>query len=254
SAISLPTDLWIPSSDRVKPQFGIQYAAGYFRNFLDNAYETSLEVYYKEMKHQVEYREGFLPENTVNDNVDNNFVFGKGWSYGTELFLKKSKGKFGGWIGYTLAWTKRNFPDLNLGKTYYAHFDRRHDISVVLTFEAGKRWTLGATWVYATGNLNTFPQRLFVLSNGDIVEDYGGQRNNYRLPSYHRLDVSATLKNKPGKKFKSSWNFSVFNVYNRYNPYIIYFDKKIEGETIGIEAKQISLFPILPSVTYNFTF
>ncbi|MBK6445422.1 MAG: TonB-dependent receptor [Bacteroidetes bacterium] len=254
SGISLPTDTWIPSTDKVKPQFGTQYALGYFRNFKNNTYETSLEVYYKEMKNQVEYEEGFLPENTVNDNIDNNFVYGKGWSYGAELFLKKAKGNFSGWIGYTIAWTKRQFDDLNQGKTFYAKYDRRHDVSVVMTYELGNRWVFGATWIYATGNLNTFPQRLYVLSNGNVVEDYGGQRNNYRLPSYHRLDISATIKSKPGKKFESSWNFSIFNVYNRYNPYIIYFDKKFEENSIEIQAKQISLFPMIPSVTYNFKF
>ncbi|MCX6291889.1 MAG: TonB-dependent receptor [Bacteroidetes bacterium] len=254
SAISLPTDVWIPSSDKVEPQFGTQYALGYFRNFKNNLYETSVEVYYKEMKNQIEYEDGYMPENSVNDNVDNNFVFGKGWSYGAEFFVKKAKGKFNGWIGYTLAWTKRNFPDLNNGNTYFAKFDRRHDVSIVLVYELNKRWTFGATWVYATGNLNTFPERLYFLSNGNIVEDYGSQRNNYRLPSYHRLDISATLYGKKKKKYQSSWNFSVFNVYDRYNPYIIYFDNKFENNTITIQAKQISLFPMLPSVTYNFSF
>ena len=254
SGISLPTDTWVPCTDRVKPQFGTQYALGYFRNFKNNTYETSVEVYYKSMKNQIEYEEGFLPENQVNGNLDNFFVFGKGWSYGSELFIKKAKGKFTGWIGYTLAWTKREFPDLNLGKTFFPKYDRRHDISVVMTYEISKRWTLGATWVYATGNLNTFPERLYLLSNGNIVEDYGGQRNNYRIAPYHRLDVSATLKGKSTKKFESSWNFSVFNAYNRYNPYIIYFNSKYNGDVVTIEAKQISLFPIIPSVTYNFKF
>lgn len=254
SSISLPTDTWVPSTDKVKPQFGTQYALGFFKNLQNNTYETSVEVYYKTMKNQIEYQEGFLPENTVNSNLDNYFVFGKGWSYGAEFFLKKTKGKFNGWIGYTLAWTKRKFPDLNLGKTFFPKYDRRNDVSIVITYALGKRWTLGATWVYATGNLNTFPERLYVLSNGDIVEDYGGQRNNYRLPPYHRLDFSATVKGKKTAKFESSWNFSIFNVYNRYNPYIIYFDKTYTADQITIEAKQISLFPIIPSVTFNFKF
>ncbi|MFM8432057.1 MAG: TonB-dependent receptor domain-containing protein, partial [Bacteroidota bacterium] len=254
SSISLPTDLWVPSTDLVAPQFGIQYAIGYFRNFSNSTFETSIEAYYKKLENQIEYKEGFLPENSVNDNIDNNFVFGSGRSYGTELFIKKTKGRFNGWIGYTLAWTERTFPDLNNGKTFYAKFDRRHDISLVMSYDLSKRWNFGATWVYATGNLNTFPERLFLLSDGKIVEDYGGQRNNYRLPAYHRLDISATLKGKPGKKFDSSWNFSVFNVYNRYNPYIIYFDTSFEGDKVSIAAKQISLFPIIPSVTWNFHF
>ncbi|MBL0102690.1 MAG: TonB-dependent receptor [Bacteroidetes bacterium] len=255
SGISLPTDTWVPSSDRVKPQFGTQYALGYFRNLKMNMYETSVEVYYKEMKDQIEYQEGFLPENQVNGNLDNFFVFGKGWSYGAEFFFKKAKGDLTGWVGYTIAWTKRQFADLNLGNTFYPKYDRRHDISVVLTYDLNARWTFGATWVYATGNLNTFPERIYLMSNGDIVEDYGGQRNNYRLPAYHRMDVSATYKIKKHKRFESSWNFSIFNVYNRYNPYIIYFDTAYDPNgKITIQAKQISLFPLIPSVTYNFKF
>lgn len=254
SSISLPTDTWIPSSDKVKPQSSIQYALGYFRNLNNNTYESSIELYYKSMQNQIEYEEGFLPENTVNSNLDNYFVAGKGWSYGAEFFLKKNKGKFNGWIGYTLAWTKRKFPDLNNGKVFFPKYDSRHDVSVVLSYDISKRWTLGATWVYATGNLNTFPERVFVLSNGDVLEDYGGQRNNYRLAPYHRMDVSATLKGKPHKRYESSWNFAIFNVYNRYNPYIIYFDKTYSSDKITIQAKQISLFPLIPSVTYNFKF
>lgn len=254
SAISLPTDTWVPSTDRVQPQFGTQYALGFFKNLKNNMYETSVEVYYKTMENQIEYEEGFLPENTAFSNLDNYFVFGKGWSYGTELFFKKAKGKLTGWVGYTLAWTKRRFDEINNGRTYFPKYDRRHDISIVLMYNLGKRWILGATWVYATGNLNTFPERLYVLSNGDIIEDYGGQRNNYRLTPYHRMDISATLKGKTTPKFESSWNFSVFNVYNRYNPYIIYFDNQFSQDQITIQARQISLFPILPSVTFNFKF
>jgi hypothetical protein len=254
SSVSLPTDTWVPSSDQVKPQSGIQYALGYFRNFGFNMYETSVEVYYKTMENQIEYEEGFLPENSVNSNLDNYFVAGKGWSYGAEFFLKKNKGKFNGWLGYTLAWTKRKFPDLNNGNTYFPKYDRRHDISIVLSYDISKRWSLGTTWVYATGNLNTFPVSVFLLSNGDIVEDYGGQRNNYRLPAYHRLDLSATLKGKPHKRFESFWNFSVYNAYNRYNPYIIYFEKTFTDNEVTIEAKQISLFPIIIAASYNFKF
>ena len=127
-------------------------------------------------------------------------------------------------------------------------------MSIVLSYDLSKTWTFGATWVYATGNLNTFPERVYVLSNGEIIEDYGGQRNNYRIEPYHRLDISATLKRKPHKKFESSWNFSIYNVYNRYNPYIIYFEKTFTADKIIIEAKQISLFPLIASVTYNFKF
>ncbi len=268
-SVSLPTDVWIPSSDKVQPQFSRQYALGFFKNFKRNMYESSVEVYYKEMKNQVEFNEGHQPDEDVRNNVDNNFVFGKGWSYGAEFFLKKSLGKFSGWIGYTLAWTNRKFEDLNKGNTFPFKYDRRHDASIVLNFEISKRWTLGAVWVYATGNALTLPQnRFFLIGPFDLTQfstnpaSYGGlyhepgERNSFRFSSYHRLDFSATLKNKKRKKFESSWNFSVFNVYNRYNPYFIYFDDFINKSTgeFRIQAKQVSLFPILPAVTYNFKF
>ncbi len=255
SSLSLPTDLWIPSSDRVQPQFATQYALGYFRNFKENVYETSVEVYYKTMEHQIEYGTGTANGGGIKDNADNAFVFGRGWSYGAEFFLKKAQGRFGGWIGYTLAWTKRQFPDLNNGETYFAKHDRRHDVSLVLMYDLSERLNFGATWVYATGDLNTMPQSVYFI-NGHITYDYGNTIFNYRIPAYHRLDVSITYKNKPKKKFRTSWNVSVFNVYNRYNPYIIYLNDESDYSkgTFKIQAKQVSLFPIIPSITYNISF
>lgn len=269
SSASLPTDVWVPSSSRVKPQEGSQYALGYFRNFKNNLFETSLEVYYKDLKNQIEYREGTEPDDDVKNNQDNNFVFGKGWSYGAECFLKKTRGPFNGWVGYTLAWTERKFPDLNKSQIFPAKYDRRHDVSVALTYELNSKWTFGAVWVYATGNALTLPQsRLFLNGPVDfgqlvagnsafpqIYYDYG-ERNSYRQPAYHRLDISATLKVKKRAQWESSWNFSIFNVYNRYNPYFIYFDDSIDASTgqFKLQAKQVSLFPIIPSVTYNFKF
>ncbi|MFZ5554629.1 MAG: TonB-dependent receptor [Bacteroidota bacterium] len=254
SSVSLPTDVWVPSTDRVKPQIGYQYSAGYFRNFKEDIYETSVEVYYKTMQNQVEYREGAQPDDDVKDNVDNNFVFGKGWSYGAEFFLKKRTGKFNGWIGYTLAWTKRKFDLINNGETYYAKFDRRHDVSVALVYEPNKRWTFGMVFVYATGNAITLPVAWYLIQD-EVVYDYS-PRNSIRMPAYHRLDLSATLKGKETKKFKSSWNFSVYNVYSRLNPYFLYIteDGSPYDGTLTIKAKQVSLFPILPSVTWNFSF
>lgn len=269
SSASLPTDVWVPSSTNVKPQIGWQYAMGYFKNFKNNLWETSVEVYYKEMKNQVEYREGAQPDDDIKNNQDNNFVFGEGWSYGAEFFVKKVKGRLNGWVGYTLSWTERKFPDLNNNKTFPAKYDRRHDVSIVLTYELNKKWTFGATWVYATGNSLNLPQsRLFLNGPVDLSQYFSdpsvpsqiyyeyGDRNSYRQNTYHRLDISATLTVKKKKRWESSWNFSVFNVYNRYNPYFIYFDDYIDEGTgqYKLQAKQVSLFPIIPSVTYNFKY
>jgi hypothetical protein len=223
------------------------------------------------MENQVEYAEGHQPDEDVKNNVDNNFVFGTGESYGAEFFFKKSRGLFTGWVGYTLAWTDRTFPGLNGGKKFPFKYDRRHDVSVVFSYEISKRWTLGAVWVYATGNALTLPQnRFFLIGPVDLGQvaynpaAYGGlynepgPRNSFRFSSYHRLDVSATLKGKPKKdrRYQASWNFSIFNVYNRYNPYFIYFTDFVNENTgqYKIQAKQVSLFPFLPSVTYNFKF
>jgi hypothetical protein len=269
SSVSLPTDVWVPSSSRVKPQLGTQYAAGYFRNFAEDLFETSVEVYYKDMKNLVEYREGAQPDEDVKNNQDNNFVFGSGWSYGAEFFLKKRYGKFNGWIGYTWSRTDRKFPDLNEGEVFPAKYDRRHDVSLVLSYRLSKKWTFGLVWVYASGNNLTLPvSRMFLngpVDLGALLSDqsgYGqiyyeyGKRNSYRQQSYHRLDISATLHVRKTKKWESSWNFSVFNVYSRLNPYFIYFDDYVDQETgeLKLQAKQVSLFPIIPSVTYNFKF
>ncbi len=255
SSLALPTDTWVPSSSIVQPQFATQYAAGYFRNFRDNMFESSVEVYYKTMKNQVEYKDGAQPDQNIKDNQDNNFTFGKGWSYGVELFFKKNTGALTGWIGYTLAWTERQFENLNNGETFYAKYDRRHDISLVLGYELGKRWNLGAVFVYGTGNALTLPSQRYVFSNGQIYYEYG-KRNDFRMAAYHRLDISATYLRKKTKKFESSYTFSIFNVYNRANPYFIYFDSEgsATSGTFSLQARQVSLFPILPSVTYNFKF
>lgn len=251
---TLPTDVWVPSTYRVKPQIGWLYAAGYFRNFHSNMFETSLELYYKNMQNQIEYKEGYTP--TTLDDTENSFTFGKGWSYGAELFIHKVKGKFTGWLGYTLSYTWRKFPELNFGKKYPAKYDRRHDLSLVAMYELNKKWKFGATFVFATGNAVTLPQRFYIIE-GVLTQEYSAI-NQYRLPSYHRLDLSATLtpKRNEKRKVKREWVFSIYNVYSRKNPYFIYFDQTgspLNGD-LKIQAKQVSLFPIIPSVTYNLKF
>lgn len=285
SAVTLPTDTWVPCSELVEPQKGTQYSLGYFRNFKENAYETSIEIYYKDLKNQIEYKDGSLPGNDVNDNADNQFTFGKGESYGVELFVKKRLGKFNGWVGYTLSYTKRTFADLNKGSTFYAKYDRRHDASLVLSYDMSKKWIFSAIWVYGTGNAITVPVAYYFI-DGNFVTEYG-DRNAFRMPAYHRLDVSATwtpdrqkhiqrrtqrltkryerkgkdtstivVPKKWAKDYESSWSFSVFNLYNRHNPYIVYFSSEgsLAGGDYKAKAKQIYLFPVLPSVTWNFKF
>lgn len=248
---TLPTDIWVPSTYRVKPQIGWQYAAGYFRNFKNNMFETSLEVYYKTMKNQIEYREGYTP-NTLKD-PEENFVFGNGWSYGAELFVNKVKGRFTGWVGYTLSWTWRKFPEINNGEKYPSKYDRRHDLSVVGSYALNSKWKLSSVFVFGTGNAISLPERFYFVE-GVLTQEFS-RINAYRMNPYHRLDFSATYTPKPKKvrRYTSNWVFSVYNVYSRLNPYFYYYDQQgsaSEG-TLEVTAKQVSLFPVIPSVTWN---
>jgi CarboxypepD_reg-like domain/TonB dependent receptor/TonB-dependent Receptor Plug Domain len=251
---TLPTDIWVPSTYKVKPQISFLYAAGLFKNYKDNMFETSVEVYYKQMQNQIEYQEGYTPNSL--DDTENSFAFGKGWSYGTELFINKARGKLTGWVGYTFSWTWRKFARLNFGEKYPAKYDRRNDLSVVGIYELNKKWKLSATFVYGSGNAATLPQRFYIV-NGILTQEYS-RINEYRLPAYHRLDLSAILtpKKNEKRKWKSEWVFSIYNTYSRQNPYFIYFDQNgsaLNG-TLSIQAKQVSLFPIIPAVTWNFKF
>ena len=251
---TLPTDLWVPSTLKVKPQESWLYALGLFKNLNDNIYETSVEVYYKQLKNQIEYQDGYTPA-TLED-TENFFTFGKGWSYGTELFINKTRGRLTGWIGYTLSWTFRKFPELNFGEKYYAKYDRRHDLSIVGIYELSKKWKLSGTFVFGSGNATTLPQRFYIYQSV-LTQEYS-RINEYRLPAYSRLDLGATYTpdKHPKRKLKSEWVFSVYNAYNRKNPYFIYFDQTGSpyNGTLNVQAKQVSIFPIIPSVTWNFKF
>lgn len=285
SSVSLPTDVWMPCTEVIRPQESNQYALGIFRNFKDNSWEGSIEGYYKTMSNQIEYKEGAQPADNVYDNPDNAFTFGRGWAYGAEFFLKKNSGRFTGWLGYTLSWTWREFVDINYGQKFLAKYDRRHDISFVLTYDHSKAWNFGMVFVYGSGNRGTLPNGFF-LYEGSLSNDYG-LRNSYQFIPYHRLDLNVTytpdrqkhlqrklerlkkqlvaegketegvtVGSKLFKKFHNSYTFSLFNAYNRYNPYFIYLTR--EGDftngTLKVGARQVSLFPIIPSFTWNFHF
>lgn len=269
SSVSMPTDIWYPVTERAKPQKGWQAALGYFKNFKQNMFETSIELYYKDMRNLVEFKEGSIPTDAVNDNTDNLMAFGRGWSYGAEFFIKKNFGKVTGWIGYTLSKTERQFDDLNDGKVFRAKYDRRHDLSAVVAWSINKQWQIGANFVYASGNAMTMPNAWY-LYNQEMVLEYG-ERNGTKMPDYHRLDLSVTWFDKSHKtkydpltqtnvqqekRFRSNIVLSFFNVYNRPNPYFLYLSDKgdFSKGDFAIKIKQVSLFPILPSITWNFEF
>jgi hypothetical protein len=269
SAVSLPTDIWFPSTDKAKPQTGWQGSVGYFKNFDGDKWETSVEIYYKGLNNLIEYKEGALPGDNINDNTDNLLVYGKGWAYGIEFFVKRTVGKFTGWIGYTWSKTERKFPDLNQGNIFPAKYDRRHDLSIVGTYILNKRWTFSSAFIFATGNTLTLPTSWYVQEQ-NLLLNYGA-RNSTRMAPYHRLDISATWYDKAfkikideitgkqiqvKKKFRQNWAFSVYNVYNRANPFFLFVDQ--DGELLDgdfkLSVKQVSLFPLIPSVTWNFEF
>jgi CarboxypepD_reg-like domain/TonB dependent receptor/TonB-dependent Receptor Plug Domain len=254
SGTTLPTDIWVPSTYKVKPQISWLYAAGLFKNIKNNTYETSVEIYYKKMQNQIEYREGYT-NNSLKDTEDD-FTFGNGWSYGSEFFVNKVKGRFTGWIGYTLSWTWRKFEGLNAGEKFPAKYDRRNDMSIVAMYEINKKWKLSSAFVYGTGSASTLPERFYLI--GGVLSQQYSNINQYRLPSYHRIDFSATLtpKKNERRKWKTEWVFSVYNAYSRQNPYFIYYDQSgsaLDG-TLKIQGKQVSIFPIIPAVTWNFKF
>lgn len=243
-----PTDRWVPSSNNVKPQIADQVAAGYFRNFADNMYEFSAEVYYKDMQNLIDYKPG--AELIFNSSIETELVYGDGKAYGLELLLKKTQGKFTGWLSYTLSRSLREFDDIDGGKVFPSRQDRIHDLSVTAIYNFHPKWTASANFVFYTGDAVSFPSGRYEVDGVQVP--YYTERNGYRFPNYHRMDLGVTWMVKKTKRFESSWNFSVYNVYGRENPYIINFE---ENEDTGqVEAVQFSLFKAIPSVSYNFRF
>ena len=246
---STPFDLWVPSNVNIPPEIADQFTLGYFRNFHDNMFETSVELYYKTLQGQIDYRNG--ANLILNNKVESQLVFGKGWGYGAEFLIRKKYGKITGWISYTYSKTQRQFNDIDAGKAFLAKQDRPNDLAVVGMYQITPRLTFSATWIYYSGNAVTFPSGRYYV-DGNIVPYYT-ERNGYRMPNYHRLDIGLTLDGKKTKKFESSWNFSIYNVYARENAYAINFQPDPNDPT-KIQAVQLSLFRIVPSITYNFKF
>jgi hypothetical protein len=244
-----PFDLWIPSNINIQPEIADQYTLGYFRNFSNNMYETSVEVYYKTLKNQIDYRK--FADLILNNKVESQLVFGKGWGYGAEFLIRKKYGKLTGWISYTLSKTKRKFPDINGGNVFLAKQDRPHNIAIVGMYTLNPKITLSATWIFISGNVVTFPSGRYLV-DGNIIPYYT-ERNGYRMPDYHRLDLGLTWQRKKTERFESNWSFSVYNVYGRSNAYAINFQPDPNDQT-KMQAVQLSLFRFVPAISYNFRF
>lgn len=249
STSTSPTDLYIMNSNNVKPEIADQVALGYFRNFNDNSYEFSAEIYYKWMQNQIEYRSG--TDLRGNGNVEADLLYGDGRAYGLELFFKKRFGRFNGWVGYTWSRTERQFDAINNGKWFYAKQDRTHDLSLVGIYKASQRWTFSSVFVYNTGNAVTYPSGKYQINDRTVF--YYTEKNGYRTPAYHRLDVAATLEGKPGRRLQSSWSFGIYNLYNRQNAFSIDFKDNPDDPT-KTEVVRTTLFGMIPSVTWNFKF
>lgn len=249
STSSSPTDIWVPSTNNVKPQLADQIALGYYRNFYDNMFALTTEVYYKHLANQIDYRNG--ANLFLNTEIEGGLVYGKGQTYGLEIQFQKLKGKFTGWISYTLSRSLRQFDAINGGKQFSARQDRIHDIAVVAMYRVSKKIALSSTFVFYTGDAVTFPSGKYEI-NGAVVPYYT-ERNGYRMPNYHRLDLGLTVYFKERPKFEHNLNISIYNVYARSNAFMISFEEDPDnpGKT---KAIQTSLFKIVPSITYNFSF
>ncbi len=256
--VPVPFNTWSPSGYYLRPQLADQFAIGYFRNSSNNMYEFSAEAYYKSMQHVTDFADN--AQIFFNEDLSTSFRQGKAVSYGLELMVTKTKGKLTGMLNYTLSKAERTIEDVNQGKTFDANYDRRNVINIQAAYELNRKWTFGGTFTYSTGRPITLPTGKFDYQN--YHPDVISERNGYRLPAFHRLDLSATLtpKKNDNRKWQGSWVFSVYNVYNRKNPFSIYTrtakdkDGNVIGDGTKKEARMIYLFPIFPSVTYNFKF
>ena len=251
STAGSPLDVWFPSSPNVKPQESDQVALGIFKNFRNNLIETSVEAYYKKINNAIDFKDhAYL---LLNKELEGELRFGEAEAFGLEFLVRLLNKKMNGWVSYTLSRSERTFPDINDGNTYVSPYDKTHDVTIVLNYNLSKRLAFGATWVYITGSPVTFPTGRFEY--GNLINPVYSDRNAYRMPDYHRLDLSITLKGKekPNKKWFSEWNLSVYNAYNRKNAWVINFEQEEFDPSITY-AEMTYLFSIIPAITYNFHF
>lgn len=244
-----PFDRWTSSSNNVKPQIADLYTLGYFRNFANNTYEFSVEAYYKNMRNQLDYKDH--ADFDGYDVIETEILAGKGRAYGVEFMIKKRVGKLTGWLAYTLSKSEKKIDGINNNRWYNAYQDRTHDISIVGIYELNRKWTLSAAWVYYTGNAITYPSGKYQIGDKDVM--YYAERNGYRAPAYHRLDLGATCLLKKTAKFESELAFSLYNAYGRRNAYMIQF-KTNRDDPSKTSAYRYALFTYVPSISWNFKF
>jgi hypothetical protein len=251
STAGTPLDIWFPASPNVEPQISDQVAVGYFRNFKSNTYEASVETYYKYMQNAIDFKDH--AQLLLNNQLEGELRTGTAQAYGIEFMVRKVKGNLTGWISYTLSKAEREIEEINNGNPYPAPYDKPNDISIVVNYDLGKRIRLGANWVYSTGLPVTFPTGRAVW--GNVIVPIYSDRNDYRMPDYHRLDFSITLKpkEKPNRKWYGEWNLSVYNAYARHNSWAINFTQDA-SDPYKTYAEMTYLFSIIPSISYNFKF
>lgn len=254
-----PVDLWTPSTNNIKPQIADQVAIGYFQNFKKNTYELSAEVYYKKMNNLVDYIDG--ADILLNEFIEGDLLNGKGKAYGLELMFKKEKGRFSGWLSYTLARTERKVNGINNNKWYPSRFDQTHNLSLTAFYDINNRWSLSSNFSFISGTPSTFPTSRFEQLGYVIPYNANNTRNNVRIPDYHRFDISATLQGKKNdeRRWQSYWVFSVYNIYSRRNAFSIFFRPSEEIpsalQSRNTEAVQLSVVGnFIPAVSYNFKF
>lgn len=251
STAGTPLDIWFPASPNILPQISDQVSLGYFRNFRNNQFESSLEVYYKKMSNAIDFRDH--AQLLLNPRLEGELRIGEATSYGAEFYLKYELQGFSGWISYTYSRTMRDIPEINDGNPYPAPYDKPHDLALVFSYDFSPRISVGANWIYSTGIPFTLPSGRYEIL-GNILPVYTG-RNEYRLPDYHRLDLSFTLrgKEKPGRRWRGEWNFSVYNAYARKNVWTLNFVQDADNPDLTY-AEMTYLFSIIPAITYNFRF
>ncbi len=253
STSTIPSDLWVGSSERIRPQRAEQISVGYFGESQTAAYEWSVELYYKRLHHQLDYRDDFV-DNFAED-IENQFVAGQGRAHGAEFYFRKNKGQFTGWLSYTYSRALRSFDEIEDGREFPTVYDRPHDLSIVGIYELSDRWSVSGTFIYTSGRRYTPIQSVYFIEQ-NLVSRYG-PRNSARLPDYHRLDIAATYTRHPSstKRWQSSWTFGVYNVYVRKNTFFTFTDLDVDADSgiASASAQNFALFPFVPSVTWNFT-